>query len=96
MGVFHDLAPLCIQAMKDSLFGIVQKIEDSEDEEASEPVVEEEKLGNEAIEDVLSQAAAILNNNDNENCTKGKTYFQKVILIQKFKQIRKSMMLIKF
>lgn len=61
--------------MKDSLFGIVQAIEtaiDSEDEGASETAVhEEEKLGNEAIEDVLSQAAAILNDNDNENCAKG-------------------------
>ena len=27
VGVFHDLAPLCIQAMKDALFGIVQNIE---------------------------------------------------------------------
>ena len=54
MGVFHDLAPLCIQAMKDSLFGIVQAIEtaiDSDDEEEpSETAVKEEKMGNEAAE----------------------------------------------
>ena len=50
--------------MKDSLFGIVHTIEDSDDEDAAEKPVEEEKLEKEAIEDVLSQAAAILTTHD--------------------------------
>ena len=48
--------------MKDSLFGIVHTIEDSDDE--GEKPVEEEKMEKEAIEDVLSEAAAILNKHD--------------------------------
>jgi len=64
VGVFHDLAPLCIQAMKDSLFGITQLIDDSDEEEEATENPEDEHLGNEAIEDVLSQAAAILGDQD--------------------------------
>ena len=73
VGVFHDLAPLCIQAMKDSLFGIVHTIEDSDDED--DKPVEEEKLEKEAIEDVLSEAAAILTKHDDN---KGGTGIYKI------------------
>lgn len=56
MGVFHDLAPLCIQAMKDAMFGQINNLEDDEDE------VKEDS--GESIEDILSQAAAILKDHD--------------------------------
>jgi len=55
VGVFHDLAPLCIQGMKDAMFGQFKTLDDTEDElEAEQEKLEAEK------EKALKEAAEIL------------------------------------
>merc|ERR1712029_1173098 len=46
VGVFHDLAPLCIQGMKDAMFGQFKTLDDTEDELEAE----QEKAIKEAAE----------------------------------------------
>jgi len=55
VGVFHDLAPLCIQGMKDAMFGQFKTLDDTEDElEAEQEKLEAEK------EKAIKEAAEIL------------------------------------
>merc|ERR1719225_1691105 len=58
VGVFQDLAQLCIQAMKEAIFGQYNNLEDSEDEAEKK---EEEK------ENLLSEMADILNKHERKS-----------------------------